>query len=293
MVTHSQAAILDDRAVVAVAGPAARDFLQGILTVDVADVTDTTARHGALLTPQGKILFEFMLAHGGDAGFLFDVARPLAGDLVKRLMFYRLRAKLEIGERPDLAAVAIWGGETAPGVDGAFPDPRLAALGWRAILPAGEASARLDGTGAAIVDPAAYHARRIALGVPELGHDFASGDLFPHEADLDQLAGVDFDKGCFVGQEVVSRMQHRGTSRKRFVPVAVDGDAPAPGSDIVAGGRLLGTTGSVADGRGLALVRLDRLGEALAGGQAIESGRARLTPERPDWARFKWPDGGR
>jgi tRNA-modifying protein YgfZ len=205
-----QAAILGDRAVVAVSGPAARDFLQGIVTVDIADVAPGTARHGALLTPQGKILFEFMVTFGGDDAFLLDVARPLARDLVKRLMFYRLRAKVEIAARDDLTVVSLWGG-TAPDFEVAFADPRLAALGWRAILPADEAPVRLAQGGAEIVDRSAYHAYRIALGVPELGADYATGELFPHESDLDQLAGVDFDKGCFVGQEVVSRMQHRGT----------------------------------------------------------------------------------
>lgn len=291
MVTRLQAAILDDRTVVAVTGLPAREFLQGIVTVDIGDVAPGAARHGALLAPQGKILFEFIVSHGGDDTLLLDGARPLAAELVRRLTFYRLRAKVEIGERDDLAVVALWGGP--PEVAGAFADPRLASLGWRAILPNVEAAARLAEAGASIAERADYHARRIALGVPELGADFASGDLFPHEADLDQLAGVDFDKGCFVGQEVVSRMQHRGTARKRFVPVEISGELPEPGSAITAGGRALGTAGTAADGRGLALIRLDRLGEALAEGHSITAGTAEITPVRPHWARFDWPDGGR
>lgn len=287
--TRSSGAILTDRAVVAVSGPEAGAFLQGIVTVDMEDVDAGRARHGALLTPQGKILFEFMVAPG-EEDYRLDVRAELAAEFIKRLMFYRLRAKAEIAQRDDLAVAALWGEDASPSsLPGAFADPRLPALGYRAILPADDAARTLESAGARVADAAAYRAWRIALGVPELGEDYETGELFPHEADHDQLAGVDFDKGCFVGQEVVSRMQHRGTARKRFVPVSVTGDPPPRDSDITAEGRRLGNMASSADGRGLALIRLDRLGEAMANGQAIEAAGARLVPERPDWARFDWP----
>ncbi len=283
-------AILRDRGLVEISGEVAREFLQGLVTVNVDDVRDGTGRHGALLTPQGKILFEFAILAAGDDRFLLDTAKPLAADLAKRLTFYRLRAKVDILVRDDLVVVAVWGSETPP-LEGAVPDPRLADLGWRAVPAEAEAEASMRAAGIEVVPETAYRARRIGLGVPELGSDYATGEIFPHEADLDQLSGVDFDKGCFVGQEVVSRMQHRGTARKRFVPVSVSGTAPEAGAEITVDGKPLGTMGGHADGTALALIRLDRLGEAAAGGKPVEADGAVLTPHRPAWARFDWPEG--
>lgn len=284
-----QAALLAGRGVVEVGGPGTRDFLQNIVTVDVAPVAPGAARHGALLTPQGKILFAFFVFSEEEERFLLDAPAALAAELAKRLMFYRLRAKLDIAVRDDLAVVALWGGAAPPDIDGAAPDPRLAALGWRALLPGRAAEAAIRDAGAVLADEAAYDAHRVAHGIAELGRDYATGDLFPHEADLDQLGGVSFEKGCFVGQEVVSRMQHRGTARKRFVPAETTGPLPAPGAGVTANGRALGVTGSGADGRVLALLRLDRVGQALAAGAPLVAGETRLTPVRPDWARFPWP----
>src|SRR5262249_48690713 len=139
------------------------------------------------------------------------------------------------------------------------------------------------------VDAAAYEAHRLALGVPRGGFDFIYGDAFPHETDMDQLAGVDFAKGCYVGQEVVSRIEHRGTARKRVVPIAYDGIAPEAGMPVMAGEKQLGTLGSTAGGRGLAMLRLDRVEDALAAGPPLVAGRATIRLGRPDWARFAWP----
>lgn len=286
-----EGAILPERAIVAVSGPQALEFLQGIVTADVDDVRRGAARNAALLTPQGKILFEFIIMPTGDDGFMLDTPKSLSTDLVKRLMFYRLRAKVDISERNDLVVAAFWGPEEGPRLEGAVRDPRLPALGWRVIMPADDAEARLAAAGATLLPASAYDVRRIARGVAELGADYASGQIFPHEADLDQLAGVDFDKGCFVGQEVVSRMQHRGTARKRFLPVAVEGVLPALGAEVRAGERLVGETGSAAGGYALALLRLDRLADAFAEGQRIQAEGASLKPLRPEWARFEWPGG--
>ena len=139
------------------------------------------------------------------------------------------------------------------------------------------------------LEPEAYESHRIALGVPRGGADFLYGDTFPHEADMDQLAGVDFEKGCFVGQEVVSRMQHRGTARTRVVPVRYDGFAPEAGLPVTAGDKPIGTFGSAAAGHGLALLRLDRTDDALAAGQQLTAGGVILTPHKPAWARFTFP----
>ena len=283
-----EAAILSERAVIEVAGPQARDFLQGLVTVDLDRLEQGSACNGALLTPQGKILFEFMLFDGGPERILLDVRAEAAGELAGRLAFYKLRAKLTIAEAPALAVIALWGeGATPEGI--AAPDPRLAALGDRLIAPREGLEEALERAGISLVTAEAYHARRIAHGIPEFIADYPPGDVFPHEADLDQLHGVDFDKGCFVGQEVVSRMQHRGTARKRFIAVGIDGPPPAPGAAVTAGSGTIGTMGSSIDGRGLALLRLDRVGDAQAQDQPIRSEDAVLTPHAPAWARFPIP----
>ena len=170
-----------------------------------------------------------------------------------------------------------------------YADPRLPALGQRVMIPphlAPEAAADL---GAKLVDAREYEAHRIARGVPRGGLDFIYSDVFPHETDMDQLCGVDFTKGCFVGQEVVSRMEHRGTARTRIVPVAYDGAAPEAGAAILAGEKSVGTMGSAANGHGLAMLRLDRVADALAAGQKLVAGGVELRPRKPDWARFAFP----
>ena len=218
---------LDSRGVVAVGGPDAAAFLDNLLTTDASGAGDGRAVFAALLAPQGKILFDFIVFRDGER-FLLDVARSLVPDLVKRLGMYRLRAKVEVADlSDDHAVVATWGGDAAPILDGPVaPDPRLAALGWRGIVPAG-ADMAPDHVEASAAD---YEGHRIALGIPAGGADFAYGDAFPHDAAMDHLNGVDFRKGCFIGQEVVSRMQHRGTARRR--PVAVHGTGLAPGLNV-------------------------------------------------------------
>lgn len=271
---------LAERGIVRVEGAEARAFLDGLVTCDLDRVAPGRPRFGALLSPQGKILFDFHLWQAADAAYHLDVARALAPDLVRRLAFYRLRARIAIEDRSaDLAVLAGWDG-AGPG--NAADDPRLAALGWRAVLPRAEAEQ-------APTDDAAYQAHRIRLGVPESGRDFAPGDAFPHEALMEQVGGVDFDKGCYVGQEVVSRMQHRGTARSRFVQLRHDGPALPPGTEVAAGGRALGRTGSATDGTALALLRLDRVAEAQAAGEPITAGGAPVTVVLPAWVTFTLP----
>ena len=141
-----------------------------------------------------------------------------------------------------------------------------------------------------VADAGAYDAHRIRLGIPEGGRDFIYGDTFPHEADMDQLAGVDFHKGCYVGQEVVSRMQHRGTARTRVIPIAFPDFPPMEGLDVTAGDKTIGVMGSAAEGHGLAKLRLDRVADALAAGEPITAGGIAISPRKPDWARFDWPE---
>ena len=280
-----QSAFLPDRGVVRITGEEAAKFLQGLVTCDVEHMVPGEARFGALLTPQGKIVADFLVLAAPDAiggGFVIDAPRALLPDLVKKLGFYRLRAKVAIEDQSgQLGVTAFWGCEAAPEVGGlAARDPRHPALGWRMVAPL-----PLE----VVSDTSAYDAHRIRLGIPEGGRDFIYGDAFPHEADMDQLAGVDFRKGCYVGQEVVSRMQHRGTARTRVVPVSFPDFPPMEGLDVTAGDKTLGVMGSAAEGRGLAKLRLDRVADALAAGEAITAGGIALTPIKPDWARFDWP----
>jgi folate-binding protein YgfZ len=277
---------LPDRGVVFIGGAEATSFLQNIITTDMDRVVATGAGFGALLSPQGKILFDFLVLKA-EGGFLFDLPLALVADFVKRMTLYRLRAKVEIADRSGSDEVIVfWGGDAAPSIVGALPDPRLTTLGYRAILPKGsDLVASGYGPGA----EAGYHAVRIALGVPEAGRDFAFGDAFPHDADMDDLGGLDFRKGCYVGQEIVSRMQHRGTARRRAVPVTAEMDLPAIGTAIEAGGKPIGTLGSSAGRTGIALVRLDRAKRALDEGVPITANGMALTIALPAFATFAWP----
>ena len=275
-------ALLPDRALVTVTGPDATDLLQGVLTCNVATLPEGAARLGALLTPQGKILFDFLISRL-PGGFRLDVAAEQAPALAKRLGLYRLRAKAEIAADPTVAVAAAWDGASTAAEVARAEDTRAPGLGAR--LYAAEGAFSADAA------PDDYHAHRIALAVPEGGCDFALGDAFPHEALMDQLGGVDFKKGCYVGQEVVSRMQHRGTARTRILAAHYpEGEAAAPGTEITAGGKVMGTTGGTAGDRGLAMVRIDRLGDALAAGEILRAGDLAVALQRPAYAGFAMPE---
>ena len=281
---------LSDRGVLRVGGADAKDFLQGLVTSDMERVVEDRSIHAGLLTPQGKILFDFFVV-GDGTDYLLECPKAQASDLAVRLTFYKLRAAVEITDICDRQTVwAAWGdvGEIEPPAV-AYSDPRLKALGVRFI-----AAAESDGACArcAPTGEDAYHAHRIAHGVPEGGRDFDYGDAFPHEADFDQLHGIDFEKGCFVGQEVVSRMEHRGTARKRVVPVAGNGPLGDQGGDVVASGVTIGRLRSVSHDHGLALLRLDRAKKALAQGQTITAGGVPIRLLQPAWASFEVPRAG-
>ena len=281
-----QAAFLPDRGVVKVSGEDARNFLNGLVTSDLTELKPGLSRFGALLTPQGKIIVDFLITeapagHGG--GFLFDCPRALAQALTDKIRFYKLRAKLSVENLSDsLGVIAAWGGDLAMQPDLTFTDPRAPTLGTRILAPQDLAEKVAVLIGADLVGPEAYEAHRIACGAPRGGLDFIYGDAFPHETNMDRLHGVDFDKGCYVGQEVVSRMQHRGTARTRTVKIILDGPSPETGSPILAGDKQVGTVGSTADNKGLALVRTDRVAEALAAGLALTAGGLPLRLAEPE-----------
>ena len=281
-----KAAFLADRGVVKVSGEDARKFLNGLVTTDLTRLHPGLGRFGALLTPQGKIIVDFLITeapsgHGG--GFLIDCPRALAQPLADKLGIYKLRAKLTVENLSDgLGVLAAWDGELAVQPDLAFPDPRHPALGYRMLVPAELAQKAADLIGAELLDSSSYEALRIASGVPRGGLDFTYGDAFPHESNMDRLHGVDFDKGCYVGQEVVSRMQHRGTARTRTLRLLVDGPAPEPGATILAGDKAIGTMGSTAGEHGIALVRIDRAADALQAGMAMTAGGISLRLAEPN-----------
>lgn len=252
---------IDDRGLVRVQGPEAGAFLQGLVTNNVLDLPEGEARYAALLSPQGKILCDFLVL-AEEGGLALDCPRAEAAALAQRLGFYKLRAKVSVA---DCSPESTFAADAAPG-PGAFRDPRDEGLGWRRITRRAALAQGDD----------AYDARRIKLGVPAGGRDFVYGETFPHEANLDRLHGLDFKKGCYVGQEVVSRVEHRGLARKRVVRVAYDGEAPPAGVEIFSGGVALGVMGTSRDGHGLAMVRLDRLAET---GPEAQAGAARLRIE--------------
>ena len=288
-----KAALLPERGVVKIAGDDARKFLNGLVTSDAGKIDPRHAAFAALLTPQGKIVADFIIAEAEPAdgsGFFLDAPRALAPTLVERFNFYKLRAKVIIEDLSQvLGVMAIWEGAANPEYGLCYADPRLPELGWRCMLAPHRANEAAAGIGAELVDAVAYEAHRIALAVPRGGLDFIYGDAFPHESDMDQLGGIDFAKGCFVGQEVVSRIEHRGTARTRVIGVRFEGFAPEPGAQVNAGQKSIGTLGSTAHGRGLAMLRLDRLGEAIAAGDAVTAGGVKLQAFKPAWARFSFP----
>lgn len=277
------ATLFSDRGVLRVAGADAGPFLDNLLTSTVSTLAPGAARFAALLSPQGKILVDMIVLRHEDQ-FLIDVPRALIGDLIKRLTLYRLRAKVEMADQSEAYhIIAGWGDEDQP--DGlSFVDPRLPALGWRAFVQRDQAQH-------ATSPVELYDAHRIALGVPMGGRDFIYGDAFAHEALMDCLAGIDFKKGCYVGQEIVSRMQHRGTARTRIVPVRfLDTVSPMEGTEALAGDRVIGSIGSVtAGGHALAMLRLDRVAEALADHIALTAGGLSFQIERRDFMSFDIP----
>ena len=272
--TETSVVSLEDRGIVAITGADAVKLLDGVVTNDMERLTGDGALHAGLLTPQGKILFEFFMVRHGD-GVLIDILGQSVAEFVKRMTLYRLRAKVEIVDRSaELCAAALWNADGAgsapldlPGGVIAYRDPRSPHLGYRLILP----KQRLEEIPGRRLPTTAYVARRVAAGVAEAPADFALGDTFPHEANFDLSGSVDFKKGCFVGQEVVSRMQHKTVVRKRVVPVSAPPGALATGGELRLGEVAVGQIGS-RNGEGsqaLALVKLDRIADAADKGQSL------------------------
>jgi tRNA-modifying protein YgfZ len=292
--------LLGDRGVLALRGADARPFLQGLITNDVGRIRADQAVYGALLTPQGKFLFDFLIAQDGDR-LLLDVERPRLEDLRRRLLLYRLRSKVEIEDVSEDIAVAALIGETVaeqvglPARPGAcrdfgegllFVDPRLVEMGARALLLAPDAESTLAGIGLAKLERDAYERLRLGLGVPDGSRDLAVEKSTLLESGFEELNGVDFAKGCFVGQELTARMKYRGLVRKRLLPVTFEGPAPAPGTIIRLGEREAGEIRTTIDGHGLALLRLEQVAKAKDAGAPLLAGDTEIVPVEPDWIRL-------
>lgn len=276
----ANSAFLSDRGVIEVAGADATQFLHKLITNSVLNIPAGESRYSGLLTPQGKLLFDFIvvpLPQGAEAGYYFDCLRDQAADLAKRVNFHKMRAKVTVLDRSEELGVAAFWGEAAPsgGETVAYRDMRAPGMGLRAIGP--RASLAEIGT----ANEAAYEAHRVALGVPKGGVDFVYGDTFVHDVNLDQLNGVDFKKGCYVGQEVVARVHFRNSARKRIVKVHFNGPTPEPGAPIMAGEIAIGQVGSTAGSEGLASLRLDKLEDAKAAGTAMKAGDAAVEANVP------------
>ena len=257
--------LLPHRTVITVTGPDTRDFLQNILTLDTSGWAPAVHGYGALLTPQGKSLADMILTPVDD-GFLIDVAASAAADTIRRLTLFRLRSKVSISLREDLAVACFSGA----------PDPRSAEA------PAREFVARAMLALPAPTDLERYHAARIAAGVAEQDADFGAAEVFPADINMDLAGGVDFRKGCFVGQEVVSRMKRRATARRRTLALRIGAglDRLTP---VMAGDVELGAVSSLSGGVALARLRIDRLAEAEAAGLGLAAGGQPASLIRPGW----------
>ncbi|KZL29355.1 CAF17-like 4Fe-4S cluster assembly/insertion protein YgfZ [Pseudovibrio sp. WM33] len=275
----SQRTILTSRRLVKVFGEDAKEFLQNLVSCDISEISATSSAFGALLSPQGKILWDFIVfADESTGGFLIDVSADELDAFAKRLGFYKLRAKVTVEPADEtMLVIADWGDDLPADKP---RDPRHADMGVRYVS---------SGEAAETASEADYHAHRIQLGIPQSGLDFQLADVFPHDTDMDSLNGVAFSKGCFIGQEVVSRMKHRGTARKRIIKVSAESALPAAGSDVLAGEKSVGTLGSSQDTDGLALLRLDRVKIAMDAGVSLTCDGVPLTPSIQEWASFNWP----
>ncbi|NKK82342.1 folate-binding protein YgfZ [Rhizobium leguminosarum] len=280
------AVFLKDRSLIFVSGAEAQSFLQNLITTDIAALEADEARPGALLTPQGKILFDFMIWRDGE-GYMIETNAGQRDGLLKRLTMYKLRAAVTLAPSTEEGVTVSWGEDAegardSQGVRGSrgARDSRFAKAGVTLSRRAGR-----HGDGA----EALYDALRISHGIVTSGSDFALQDAFPHDVLMDFNGGLSFRKGCYVGQEVVSRMQHRGTARRRVVTVSAATDLPGTGTEITAAGKPVGTLGSVDGGNGLAIVRIDRAGAAMAAGTPLLAGDTPVSLVLPAWSGLVFP----
>ena len=296
--------LFETRGVIRVDGVDQVTFLQGLVSNDVEQVTPEHAGYGAFLTPQGKFLHDFFLTVG-DGALLLDTEGERADAFFKKLRMYKLRSKVTLSiASDDWAVAAVFGpdalaaldlpaerGAAKPFAGGlAYVDPRLADIGTRFLLPKTGARAALEALGLAEVEAHTYHRRRVSLGLPDGAQDMAVEKTVLLEAGFEELGGVDFKKGCYMGQELTARTKYRGLVKRRLMPVSIDGPLPAPGTEITLDGKEAGEIRSIVGegehGDGLAMIRLNRLEDAFTAGEPLMAGAATVIPRKPDWAKF-------
>ncbi|WP_119166147.1 CAF17-like 4Fe-4S cluster assembly/insertion protein YgfZ [Algihabitans albus] len=291
--------IMEQRGLLQASGADARSFLQGIVSNDVERVAPERAIWAAFLTPQGKYLHDFLIAEGPEGVLLLDCEGERRSDLLKRLKLYKLRSKVQLSDRTeDLISLVLWG-EGAPAAAGLpadpgaarpfhggslFVDPRRAELGLRALIPRSALTAALAELDAEPVGLGVWERTRIAAGVPDGSRDMQVDKAILLENGFDELGGVDWTKGCYMGQELTARTKYRGLIKKRLLPVEIAGPPPEPGTPVTKNGKEVGELRSVADGLGLALLRLTALDNLAP--DTLLAGEAKLTPKKPDWAAF-------
>ena len=285
---------LPDRSILRVGGADAIDFLQGLVSVNMEKIRDQKAVYGAFLTPQGKYLHDFFAVAMQNSVYL-DCEATRIEDFQKRLKLYKLRSKIDLEIMRDYSVYALIGQDSLktlglPGTVGStkdmttgiiYTDPRLAAIGARAIM-SGDQSSVLSSLGFTVGDIANYDRLRLSLGLPNGSKDMEIEKATLLESGFEELNGVDFDKGCYMGQELTARTKYRGLVKKRLMPVHIEGESPPPGTEIIQNGKNAGELRSTADDMGMALIRL----EALERDSPLTAGQARLYPQKPEWANF-------
>lgn len=285
---------LADRAVIRAEGPDAETLLQNVLTPDLTQLADGEVRPGALLTPQGKILFDFVISRAGPDAFRLDCRADIAEDFIKRLTFLRVRAKVNFSLSDQELVSVSWQTES-PGSqtdsttrerDSKTSETDSTRLADRRF-PEQLSVFRIYGPAAGSTrDLAEWHRLRVEHGVAESGTDYQLSDAFPHDILFDQNGGTGLRKGCYVGQEVVSRMHHRGTARRRLVIVEAAAPLSPDHREITADGKPIGELGTICGNRALAILRIDRLADARAAGTPVLAGETELAFRLPAYAKF-------
>lgn len=293
--------ILENRGLLSVSGDDTRDFLQGLVSNDMMKVSAERALYSAMLTPQGKFLYDFFIVQYGDE-FLIDCEASRLEDLKRKLTMYKLRSKVELADRTqDYVVAALIGESVAVSIDSgsqegsavaflngvAFIDPRLAKAGGRCIVPHENAAMTLAEAGFTAGSLDDYEAIRLQLGLPDGSRDMDIDKAILLENGFDELHGVDWDKGCYMGQELTARTHYRGLVKKRLMPVRIEGPLPAPGTPIMLGDKEAGEMRSGLGKQGLALIRLDQFETASQNGEPLSAQGAKLYPVKPEWAEFK------
>jgi len=296
--------MLENRGLIGLSGEDARDFLQGLVSNDVRKVGPDKTLYAALLTPQGKFQYDFFLIETTD-GLLIDCELDRLADFKRKLSMYKLRARVELSDRTaDLCVVALIGdgiamsldvenveGATTPFAGGAaYIDPRLAAMGGRAVLPRQDAAARLEKIDFGKGTMPEYERLRLTHGLPDGSRDMVVDKAVLLENGFAELHGVDWEKGCYMGQELTARTHYRGLVKKRLMPVRIEGPTPKLGTQILCNGKDAGEMRSVLENRGVALIRLEPFRNSATSGDPLIAGEATILPEKPDWAVFPEPE---